>query len=173
MSRHLGHLDPEALARIHRSGRVAAHVMRCARCAKVCEQLEAVRTALASAPVPTLPEHAEQRILSAIAAEVITRQSVPRQSSGQDPVSGDHRVPRERSPGKPARGQRGSGRFALRVAGSRRNRARQMHHERYVDPSYPCWQAYCLRASAMFSAVREFHQRRRRSCRSWARPRRR
>lgn len=124
MSRHLGHPDPETLARTHLSGRIAAHVVRCARCAKAREQLDAVRAALASAPVPPLPEHAKQRVLSAITTEVIIRQGVPRQFSGQDPVSGDHGDPRERSLGEPACGGRGRGRSTRRVARSRQNPAR-------------------------------------------------
>jgi hypothetical protein len=70
------HPDAAALAEYQaglaggrRGRRLAAHVANCARCASVSEQLAAVSSALASAPVPPLPEAVESRITAALAAE--------------------------------------------------------------------------------------------------------
>ena len=70
------HPDAAALAE-HQAGladgrrgrRLAAHVANCARCTSVSDQLAAVSSALASAPVPPLPDAVGSRITAALAAE--------------------------------------------------------------------------------------------------------
>jgi hypothetical protein len=74
------HPDTEELAslragiagRLH-GRRLASHVARCAHCASVSEQLDAVSSVLASVPAPTLPDSFESRITAALAAEGATR----------------------------------------------------------------------------------------------------
>src|SRR5215472_14542857 len=74
------HPDTEELASL-RAGiagrshgrRLASHVARCAHCASVSEQLDAVSSVLASVPAPTLPDAFESRIAAALTAEAATR----------------------------------------------------------------------------------------------------
>ncbi len=64
-----------------RGRRLTAHIAGCARCAAVSDQLGAVGSALASVPVPALPDAFERQISAAIAAEATAREaSVPRRS---------------------------------------------------------------------------------------------
>jgi hypothetical protein len=74
------HPDTETLASLRtglvggfRGKRLAAHVARCARCAAVCDELAAVSSFLASAPVPPLPVSLEHQITGALAAEAAAR----------------------------------------------------------------------------------------------------
>src|SRR6516162_436736 len=69
------HPDAEALARYQagrvrgfRDRRLAAHVVSCARCASVTDQLAAVSTVLASVPAPPMPDAVERQITAAAAA---------------------------------------------------------------------------------------------------------
>jgi hypothetical protein len=82
MRRQTGHPDTEALANFRvglvsgMSGRrIAAHIARCERCAQLSDQLSAVTQALASAPVPSLPDAIERRIGASIAAEASARRA--------------------------------------------------------------------------------------------------
>jgi hypothetical protein len=74
------HPDATALAEYHaglaagrRGRRLAAHVANCAHCATVSDQLAAVSSTLASAPVPPLPDAVESRITAALANEAALR----------------------------------------------------------------------------------------------------
>lgn len=74
------HPDTEAIASLRagltgglRGRRVARHVAGCARCASVGDELAAVSAALASVPVPVLPEAFELQITAALAAEAAAR----------------------------------------------------------------------------------------------------
>jgi hypothetical protein len=81
MKRQTAHPGVEALANFRagleegiRGRRIAAHVARCERCAQLSGQLSAVTWALASVPLPSLPDAVERRIGAAIAAEATGRQ---------------------------------------------------------------------------------------------------
>jgi len=81
MKRQTGHPDADALANFRaglvegiRGRRIAAHVARCERCEQLSGRLSAVTWALASVPLPSLPDAVEQRIGAAIAAEAAARQ---------------------------------------------------------------------------------------------------
>jgi hypothetical protein len=70
------HPDATALAEYQagltggrRARRLAAHMASCADCASVNDQLAAVTTVLASAPVPAMPDAVESRIMAALATE--------------------------------------------------------------------------------------------------------
>lgn len=58
-----------------RARRLAAHVARCARCAAVSDQLSAMSSALASVPVPDMPQAFARQISAAIATEAAARAS--------------------------------------------------------------------------------------------------
>jgi hypothetical protein len=70
------HPDATALAEYRagladgrRGRRLAAHVVSCARCASVSDQLAAVSSALSSVPAPPMPDLVERRITAALATE--------------------------------------------------------------------------------------------------------
>lgn len=73
MTRHIGvqalALYREGQLSRRRSAKVAAHLSRCASCAKIHAELEAVPRVLGSLPQPAMPEHLAARIQMAIAAE--------------------------------------------------------------------------------------------------------
>lgn len=76
------HPDTEAISSLQagltggfRARRLAAHVASCARCAAVSDQLSAVSSALASVPVPAMPQAFERQISAAIATEAASRAS--------------------------------------------------------------------------------------------------
>jgi hypothetical protein len=82
------HPDAEALARYQagrvrgfRDRRLAAHVVSCARCASVTDQLAAVSTVLASVPAPPMPDAVERQITAALAAEAANRKAGPAAAS--------------------------------------------------------------------------------------------
>jgi hypothetical protein len=56
-----------------RARRVTAHLESCRRCQQVAGQLSSVTTALASAPVPTMPTHVAERVSAALSAEQTAR----------------------------------------------------------------------------------------------------
>jgi DNA-binding FrmR family transcriptional regulator len=56
-----------------RARRVTAHLDSCRRCQQVAGQLSSVTTALASAPVPTMPTNVAERVSAALSAEQAAR----------------------------------------------------------------------------------------------------
>lgn len=85
------HPDTEAIASLRagltgglRGRRVARHVAGCARCACVSDELGAVSAALASMPIPVLPEAFELQITAALAAEATVRSDAVSGAIGSD-----------------------------------------------------------------------------------------
>jgi len=69
-------LHSEGLLSRRKSARVAAHLSRCASCAKIDSDLAAVSSALAELPRPSIPDHLAARVAMAIAAEAASRAGV-------------------------------------------------------------------------------------------------
>jgi hypothetical protein len=127
MKRQTGHPDVEALANFRaglvegiRGRQIAAHVARCERCAQLSDQLSAVTWALASAPLPSLPDAVERRIGAAIAAEAATRQVASLAAgSGADPSAAASPEPAGPAAAQPRHTRRWSPRRALGSASPR------------------------------------------------------
>jgi hypothetical protein len=127
MKRQTGHPDVEALANFRaglvegiRGRRIAAHVARCERCAQLSDQLSAVTWALASVPVPSLPDAVEQRISAAIAAEVAARQVASLTANSMaDPSAATSPAPAGPAATEPRHARRWFPRRALGSVGSR------------------------------------------------------
>jgi len=84
MSRKLGHPAPRALAGLRsglpgsrRGRRLCAHIARCAACARVCAQLDAVSATLEDVSCAPLPAAVEHRVVLALTAEATLRQADP------------------------------------------------------------------------------------------------
>jgi hypothetical protein len=91
------------LADGRRGRRLAAHVANCDRCTSYSDQLAAVSSALASAPVPPLPDAVESRITAALAAEAATKE--PRHTAPRHlPGLGRSRRTHENTGPRPSRG---------------------------------------------------------------------
>ena len=96
------HPDAEALARYQagrvrgfRDRRLAAHVVSCARCASVTDQLADVSTVLASVPAPPMPDAVERQITAALAAEAANRQASPAAASAAAAAAAAAAAPRK------------------------------------------------------------------------------
>lgn len=93
MSGQAGHPDTDTLADFQaglvggmRGKRLAAHLSQCADCVSASQGLDLVSEALGRAPVPSIPDAAERRIVAAIAAEATAGETSPRPVRQRRPI---------------------------------------------------------------------------------------
>src|SRR5215470_2630917 len=103
MRGQMTHPDSEVLAEFRaglitgrRGARISAHLAACDHCTGVCDQLAGISTLLAAVPAAAMPDAVTRRIESALAAEVVQRDSSER---AVDPRS------RDRATSPPPRGR--------------------------------------------------------------------
>ena len=153
----LGHPDADALAACRegllgkrRLARIRAHLARCPRCASLDQELTAVSTLLASAPVPRIPDELAARLDIVLAAESAARaRGESRAAADGIPAAADG-IPAVKADA-PAAASKGTGSAGRRPgqadkAGPRRGRPRS---RRPVRP----WRVTALRAASVTAAL--------------------
>jgi len=96
------HLDTDVLAEFRtglvtgrRGAKITAHLAGCDRCTALDDQLAGVSVLLASVPAPVMPDSLAQRLDTALAAEVVRRDSPERARGDGAGESPEPRRPRE------------------------------------------------------------------------------
>lgn len=166
----LGHPDADALAACRegllgkrRLARIRAHLARCPRCASLDQELAAVSTLLASAPVPRIPDELAARLDTVLAAESAARargespaaDGIPAAPDGIPPATDGIPAIPDRIPAAatdvPADASKGTGPAGWRPgradkAGARRGQPRSA---RPVRP----WRVTALRAASVTAVL--------------------